>query len=124
MNRSRENEKRFAKLASEAGFEVSSPLAIKIETPVENKNGKPVKTTTVPDCLISDPLTGQKMHVEITNGSGTTPHKAAQKRVIEAAGIDNYQVITGNDIRELESQVTQAEKRQFILGIFGWLGTK
>jgi len=61
------------------------------------------------------------MHIEITNGSGRTDHKAAQKRVVEAAGVENYTVITGNQLKELCERQTPVEKRLFLLTIFGWL---
>ncbi len=121
MNKSIELEKKFKEQAAIAGLLVEKPKTIVSNHPVEDRNGKIKKTKTLPDCFVIDPLSQNSMHIEITNGSGRTDHKAAQKRVVEAAGVENYTVITGNQLKELCERQTPVEKRLFLLTIFGWL---
>lgn len=123
MANSRETEKIFIKHAKQAGFIVEKPRVITIAKPVENREGKIKKIKTVPDCFIIDPQTRNTMHIEITNGAGQNTHKMAQKRVVEAAGVKNYTVMTGNQIKELCKKISKEEKRIFLLTIFGWLSS-
>jgi len=122
MTKSLETERIFFDVAREVGFEVKEPVPIVCEKPVEDKNGENKKTKTLPDGIVVDLDMNRLKHVEITSGSGNSHHKDAQRRVIEAAGqADNYALVTGNMIKELRKKKTKAEKKAFIITIFGWL---
>ncbi|MBU1033875.1 hypothetical protein KKI22_02885 [Patescibacteria group bacterium] len=118
---SAEFEKKFKKNARIAGFLVEEPRPIVADQAVEDRNGKIRKIKTLPDCFIIEPINRLSMHVEITNGSGNNNHKAAQQRVVKAAGIKNYMMLTGNQVEEFCEKETPADKRLFLLTIFGWL---
>jgi hypothetical protein len=106
--------------AREAGFKVENPKSIRIDQPVEDKNGIIQKTVTVPDYWIIDPSTELSMHVEVTTGGGETPHKEAQARVVAAAGVDNYVMITGAMVKALAAETTKAGKYMLLCSFFGW----
>lgn len=110
-------EKLFAREAKAAGFKVRRSPAIKIDEPVADKRGKVRKRCTVPDWLIKDRRTGREFFIEITNGAGNNPHKEAQQRVIDAAGIENYRVITGHRLEMLRQALT-AEQKYLLLMSF------
>lgn len=121
MPKQRTFEKFFAKQAQEAGFMVEQPRSIRIQTPVLDKNGERNKYVTTPDYMIKDPRTGQEFHVEVTSSSGNTPHKAAQQRVVEAAQVKNYRVITGDDILQLEELLNPDQKYILLAQLLGML---
>lgn len=108
----------FEKMAQEAGFDVQQPHSIRVKNPVADKNGKLRKTVTSPDFYVVIPKTGQSVHVEVTDSSGDTPHKQAQQRVVDEAGVKNYLVICGDQIEQLSNFMTPEEKYSFLLNIF------
>ena len=114
-------EKRFSKILSKTYLEVNRDCpSIRCDNcPVENKNGDLLKKVTKPDCYVCDPKTKQGMYVEITNGNGNGKHKKAQRRVVEAAGVNNYFVLTGDHMNQLE-EVDTAEEALVL--VFDWFG--
>ena len=54
------------------------------------------------------------MHVEVTNGSGNNPHKKSQQRVDEAAGVENYVQLTGDEVSAIANEENPKKKRQLI----------
>jgi len=118
MGRRNTAETKFSRLATEAGFEVQQPHAIRIENPVADKNGELKKMVTSPDFYVVIPYTGQGIHIEVTDSSGDTPHKQAQQRVVDEAGVTNYLVICGDQIEQLATLMTAEEKYNFLLNIF------
>ena len=121
MSKANRYETGFKTDARNAGFIVRPAKLIECKEPVEDRYGELNKTATTPDCILIDPQTGRQMHVEITSGSGESPHKEAQKRVIEAAGVHNYCVVKGDHVKELHEKPDKATKRAFLLALFGWL---
>jgi hypothetical protein len=95
----------FEEQAKIAGFivEQAKPIRIKKSEAVENHNGKKDKVVTYPDFYLTDPQTGQSVHVEIGNGKNhNNGHKASQMRVVEKAGVENYVQLTGQQVKELK----------------------
>lgn len=118
MGRRQTTETKFEKIAKKAGFVVRPGKSIRIDSPVNNKLGIRRKKVTTPDFFVSDRATGLEVHVEITNSSGNTPHKKAQKEVVSAAGIKNYVVITGDHIAQLEKLLSSKEQKKLLLQFF------
>lgn len=116
MRKAITTEKIFKREATEAGFQVRRSPAIRIKEPVLDKRGKKRKRVTVPDWLIKDKRTGQKFYIEVTNGAGNNPHKEAQLRVIEAAGVENYHVITGDMVDALREALSPEQKYLLLMG--------
>ena len=114
-------ERLFRKNAKKAGLRVEESKSIRCEIPVANKRGDLVKTVTLPDCYIVDPKTGRAMYVELGNGLGEGGHKQAQKRVAEAAGVENYIQLTGEDVKYVDAQPTVKKKRSAIFALLGWI---
>lgn len=117
---SNRSEKRVSALATEAGLTVYPAASIEAPEPVLNKDGYLRKTKTTPDFHIVDPETGSMAIVEVTKGSGDNEHKAAQRRVIDAAHVENYFVITGNMIDAIEDCPTPEAKRAAFVCLFAW----
>lgn len=113
-------EQLFAKVAREAGLQVHPPRPIRIESPVESRRGELTKVVTTPDFYVVEPDSGQSAHVEVTNGSGNNEHKQAQKRVVEAAGVNNYVVLTGDQVASIDVQVNAYNKRALLIAMLGW----
>jgi hypothetical protein len=113
-------EQQVLDLALEAGFTVTNAETIRIESPVPDKKDCRKKTVTVPDFHIIDPHTGNVAIVEVTKGSGDTPHKLAQKRVVEEAHISNYYVLTGDKINAIAECPTGEGKYQVFCQLFAW----
>lgn len=105
----------FENIARNAGFIVEPGRSIRIQRPVEDKNGLKRKTVATPDFLVADPESNSEFHIEVTGSSGNTPHKKAQKRVVESAGVKNYVVITGNHITELQKTISPKEQKELLL---------
>jgi len=118
MARRNRTEVNFARLAGEAGFMVMQPRSIRIEEPVNDKNGVLKKIVTSPDFYVVVPDLDQGVHVEVTNSSGDTPHKQAQQRVVDKAGVTNYVVVSGEQIKEMADLITVEEKYRFLIKIF------
>lgn len=114
-------ERLFEKEAVAAGFVVRQPRSIRISEPVKNSGGKKDKVVTTPDFLVVNPDNGSEAHVEIVNGRGGGDHKAAQMRVVEAAGVKNYAQITGHEVYAIKNARTVEEKRYLLLKILYWL---
>lgn len=113
MGRRNSNESLFEQIAVHSGFCVFPPRSIRINAPVADKCGIVRKTVTTPDWYVVDQKSGREVHVEITDSSGCTPHKDAQRRVIEKAKVLNYVVITGDQIQQL-SILSSDERRQLL----------
>lgn len=107
----------FEQEASRAGFDVQQPRSIRIDEPVENSGGKKGKVVTTPDFFVVNPDTWQGTHVEIVNGTGANEHKAAQRRVVEQAGVKNYVQVTGHEVTAIQEANTVKEKRLLLLQI-------
>lgn len=105
------------KLVVSAGFVVTDPQSIRIDDAVENKAGVRKKRVTTPDFHVIDPATGKIARIEVTKGSGSTPHKQSQLSVVIAADINNYYVLTGNDIRMI---LEREDMRAAFCELFGW----
>ncbi len=60
------------------------------------------------------------MFVEVTNGGGYDFHKLTQRLVVEQAGVENYALITGHQIAQLEEASSPQEKREILFGFFHW----
>lgn len=113
-------EQLFEKVAREVGLQIHQPHPIRINYPVENRFGEIRKVVTTPDFFVVEPMSGQTAHVEVTNGSGNNSHKHAQQRVVDAAGIDNYIMLTGDQVAMVDQQPTYVEKRSLLIGLLGW----
>lgn len=109
----------FDKLARGLGFKVEPGKPIHSDTPVEDKRGKIRKTVTVPDSHVTNPETGDSVHVEVTQGAGTSPHKQAQQRVVDAAGVENYVVVNDADIADVKAEPSREERRSLLAQILG-----
>jgi len=120
MSKSEKTEKQFRSHARDAGLGVEDPKIIRSPYPVEDKRGETKKVVTLPDSFVTDPNSNQCAHVEVTNGGGNTPHKQAQLRVTEAAGVDNYFQLSGDQIEALEN-LTPDEKYQLLAEYFNWV---
>lgn len=118
MGKRKTTETQFANLAKNAGFIVKPGKSIRIEKPVKDKNGLTKKIVTTPDFFITDPKNDLNFHIEVTDSSGNTPHKSAQKRVIDSAGIQNYVVITGNQIEKVQKLLSPKEQKEILLQFF------
>lgn len=114
----RENE--FIDEARSAGLDVYQSPAIPCPYPVENKYGEITKVKTVPDCIVIDEKLAAYFYVEVTNGGASTSHKKAQMRVVEAAGIQNYAVITSTEIEYLKLLSEPQQKLGYLRYLFGW----
>ena len=113
-------ERLFATLAAESGFEVSTSPSIYCHPPVANKHGDPVKSKTTPDFFLTHQRSRRQMYVEVTQGGGGGRHKAAQQRVVEAAGVENYIQIRGDEIAALAALLTPEAREAFLLQLFNW----
>lgn len=119
-NGSNETERVFASTVLRAGLIVEPSPSIRCKQPVLNKRGVPVKTVTTPDYLVTDPISTKTMYVEVTHGNGSWPSKKAQKRVVLAAGIENYIQLTGNQIQTLLNAPTPEAIRSQLFELFHW----
>lgn len=113
-------ERIFASTVLLAGLRVERSTSIRCDIPVPNKRGVPVKTVTTPDYLVTDPDTDRKMYVEVTKGNGNWPHKDAQRRVAQEAGIHNYLLLTGHQIQALLDEPTPEAIRTRLFELFAW----
>ncbi len=118
MGKRKTTEAEFESIARNAGFTVEPGKSIRIQKPVLDKNGIRRKTVATPDFFITEPDSNQSFHVEVTDSSGDTPHKSAQKQVVISAGIKNYAVITGNHIKELQEIISPSEQKELLLHFF------
>lgn len=107
----------FEEQAKAAGFIVEQAGSIRIKQPVENYNGKKGKIVTNPDFFVINPETGEGVYVEIGNGKNNKDngHKAAQLRVVEKAGVENYVQLTGYQINELQEAKTEEEIKSLLM---------
>lgn len=121
MSKRHSLEKLFQAEATHVGLEVRQPSSIRIKKPVENSGGKKGKVVTTPDFFVVNPLNGKGVHVEIVNGKGGGAHKAAQKRVVEAAGVQNYVQVTGHEIIQIQQTQAIKEKRGLLMKMLYWL---
>lgn len=114
-------ERRVYDLAQKAGFTVTrdSP-PIRCETPVLDKNGLYRKRITNPDLFVKN-NDGRTMFVEVTMGEGNNERKAAQKRVVEAAGVTNYVLLTGSQIEQIERYDCPQDLHEAFAIVFDWL---
>ncbi len=113
-------EREFSVQAVLAGFMVQLSPSISCEEPVADKNGEVKKTKTTPDFLVTNQATNEVMFVDVTRGSGCSPSKFAQKRVVAAAGVENYRKVTGEILELLMSISEPAGKRAVLLQLFDW----
>lgn len=88
--------------------------------PVADKHGEPVKSKTTPDFFLTHQTSRRQMYVEVTQGGGGGRHKAAQQRVVEAAGVENYIQIRGDEIATLATLLTPEAREEFLLQLFNW----
>ena len=116
MGRRNSNESLFEQIATHSGFCVLQPRSIRINDPVVDKCGIKRKIVTTPDWYVVDPASRQGVHVEVTDSSGCTPHKDAQRRVVEKARISNYVVVTGDQIQQLLA--SSLEERRQLLSLY------
>ncbi len=100
----------FEQEALKAGLDVQQPRSIRIDQPVRNSGGKKGKVVTTPDFFVVNPDNGLGTHVEIVNGTGANEHKAAQRRVVEQAGVNNYVQVTGHEVVAIQKAETIEEK--------------
>ena len=109
----------FAEQAAAAGFIVEQAGSIRIDQPVENYNGKKGKVVTNPDFFVINPENNQGVYVEIGNGKNNQDngHKAAQMRVVEKAGVENYVQLTGHQIHELQEAKTNQEIKSLLINM-------
>lgn len=77
------------------------------------------KTKTVPDYYLEFD-DGRYMYVEVTKGSGDVASKAAQLRVVQAAGETNYRVLTGDEVNSLAQVESLEHRRGLLFSYFGW----
>lgn len=112
-------EKLFYLAAVDAGAHVSLNPSIYSPEPVEDRFGVRRKTVTNPDFFVSFP-DGRTMYVEVTKGSGRLPAKDAQMRVVQAAGVENYIQLTGDQVAQLSQPITPTEKKDLLYQFFGW----
>lgn len=94
--------------------------SIECDPPVKNKKGDKVKRVTTPDFQVYDEVSDRVMYVEVTKVNGDTPHKKAQRRVVEQAGVDNYIVLTGAEIQLLQEIADVEEVESLLTCWFGW----
>lgn len=107
----------FEQEALKAGFDVQQPRSIRIDEPVENSGGKKGKVVTTPDFFVVNPDNGLGTHVEIANGTGANEHKAAQRRVVKQARVENYVQVTGYEVTAIQEASTVEEKKLLLLQI-------
>ena len=77
------------------------------------------KTVTLPDAFVIDPETKKTAHVEVTNGRGCNEHKEAQMRVVLEAGIVNYFMLTGDEVKKL-GEVPEVDRYTALCQLFKW----
>jgi hypothetical protein len=114
------SERAFSLNAIAAGFLLFDPPPIYCNPPVPDKNGDIKKTITKPDFEVVDPTFHLSMLVEVTNGGGHEAHKLTQRLVVEQAGVENYTLITGNQITQLQKAASRSEKREILFEFFNW----
>lgn len=95
-------ERSFAVTAIRAGVTVESGHSIRSPRPVRDKNGELRKTVHNPDFYLRDHK--RAAHVEVGNGVGENPSKRAQRRVVKAAGVTNYNYLSGRQVHALEPE--------------------
>ncbi|MFC1653250.1 hypothetical protein ACFL1M_00180 [Patescibacteria group bacterium] len=116
----RKAESLFAKLVAGTYLQVDrNPPSIRAEEPVDVGNGKK-KSVTHPDCVVRDPKFDREMFVEVTSGSGDNGHKKAQKKVADAAGVENYELVNGADLDELVEASSPGNRLNLLLNWFNW----
>lgn len=115
-----ETERKFVQAMEGTGLGVFPGGCIECDPPVENKNGKEVKSKTSPDFRVIDEESGREMYVEVTKGNGDTPHKEAQQRVVDQAGVNNYIQLTGCEVDSLMLAESPEEVRRMVFEWFGW----
>jgi hypothetical protein len=93
-------ERSFAVTAIRAGVTVESGHSIRSPIPVRDKNGELKKMVHNPDFYLRDQK--RAAHVEVGNGIGENPSKRAQRRVVKAAGVTNYNYLSGRQVHALE----------------------
>lgn len=113
-------ERRFSHTTQETGLEVLPSPSIRAPYPVADRYGNVKKVVTHPDFLVRDSDAGLESFVEITTSSGDLPAKEAQRRVVAAAGIENYVVLTGDDVDLLEQTFPPEVRKQLLFWMFGW----
>lgn len=114
MSKKKDSEALFKQAITGSGFTAEDPRVIVSLEAVKDKQGKKRKTKTLPDFYVVDKKSGQGVHVEVTNGSGNNPHKKAQQRVVEAAGVENYVQLTGDEVSAIANEENPKKKRQLI----------
>lgn len=75
---------------------------------------------TTPDYKILHPDLELSAFVEITKGGGTSKSKQAQRRVIEAAHIKNYVLLTGWDVQSLYEESNLIVRRAILFDFLEW----
>ncbi len=113
-------ERLFRKNAKAIGLDVQEGKPIRSPEPVANKLGDNLKKVTVPDFYLVDRNTGLEMHVEITSGKGGGSHKQAQRRVVAAAGVENYVQIAGEDVLKIDAEPIVGRKKSILFALLGW----
>ena len=113
-------ERLFASSVLQAGFTIEKQPSIRCKTPVENRFGAFNKIVTNPDYLVIDPESNRRMYVEVTKGSGDWPSKAAQLRVVQAAGVSNYLQLTGDQVEALAQESSSESIRARLFDLFHW----
>jgi hypothetical protein len=109
-------EEKFGELLDQAGLEYTRYPRIEAPHPVKDKNGNIKKTVTTADYQVFDrterPPNRTDMIIELTVGAGHGPHKAAQRRVIVASGLeDKYKVVDGYAVNTLEDGATRLDPK-------------
>lgn len=110
----------FIRQAEMAGLIVVESPRIYCQKPVASSHsGKTIKST-LPDCVAIDPYLPNFTYVEVTDGNKSTGHKKAQRRVIKAAKVQNYVVVTENELSRLISYEEPELKLAYLYNLFGW----
>lgn len=118
-------EKTFIEYVRKSGLRALPPQPIRCQTPVLDKNGLPIKVVTTPDCLVAHLIAPRSISVEVTQGRGKWESKAAQRRVIDQARLEQeqpipYCVVTGHELAELQEQPSWIAVYNYLLFFFGW----
>ncbi len=117
---SNKTERLFYRVVHETGLDVRLSTSIRSPIPVEDKHGEIKKTVTTPDFIVEDTVSQKWMYVEVTQGSGSWSSKAAQERVVQAAGVENYIQLTGRQIEQLVAEEKAELRKLLIIAFFNW----
>jgi hypothetical protein len=114
-------EKMFYQAVYELGLDIQPNPTIRAPYPVADKHGIIQKVVTNPDFIVRDHPNKLYCYVEVTVGSGNTPSKLAQQRVVEAAKEPNYVQLHGDEVANLFFTNDLTQRQLALFQYLGWL---